>query len=81
MELKIEKEKIRKCLNSTSFEMLSNMEKKHGFIESTVSNKTKKKVKFFNLGKQNNWKKLLDSETIIKIDNAFKNEMRELKYL
>ena len=57
------------------------MEKKHGFIESTVSNKTKKKVKFFNLGKQNNWKKLLDSETIIKIDNAFKNEMRELKYL
>ena len=57
------------------------MEKKQGFIESTVSYKTKKKVKFFNLGKQNNWKKLLDSETIIKIDNAFKNEMRELKYL
>ena len=81
MELKIEKEKIRKCLNSTSFEILSNMEKKQGFIESTVSYKTKKKVKFFNLGKQNNWKKLLDSETIIKIDNAFKNEMRELKYL
>ena len=81
MDLKIEKEKIRKCLNSTSFEILSQMEKKQGFVESTVSYKTKQKVKFFNLGKKNNWKKLLDHKTIIKINNAFKNEMRELNYL
>ena len=81
IDLKIEKEKIRKCLNSTSFEILSQMEKKQGFVESEVSYKTKQKVKFFNLGKKNNWKELLDHKTIIKIDNAFKNEMRELNYL
>ena len=57
------------------------MEKNQGFIESTISYTTKQKIKFFNLGKKNNWKKLLDHKTIKKINNAFKNEMHELNYL
>ena len=57
------------------------MEEKQGFVESTISHKTKKKIKFFNFGKKNDWKKLLDHEIIKKIDNAFKSEMRELNYL
>ena len=81
IKLEIKKEKISKSLNSTSFEILSQIEKEQGFDEATVSYKTKQKVKFFNLGKKNDWKKLLDNETIKKIDNAFKNEMRELNYL
>ena len=81
IKLEIKKEKISKSLNSTSFEILSQMEEKQGFDEATVLYKTKQKVKFFNLGKKNDWKKLLDNETIKKIDNAFKNEMRELNYL
>ena len=81
MKLKIDKEKIRKSINSTNFEILSQMEKKQGFVESTISNKTKQKLKFFNLGKKNDWKKLLDHGTIKKIDSVFKNEMRELNYL
>ena len=81
IKLEIEKEKISKSLNSTNFEILSQMEKRQGFVESTVSYKTKKKVKFFNLGKKNNWKKLLDKKTIKKINSAFENEMRKLNYL
>ena len=57
------------------------MEAEQGFFESIISRNTKKKIKFFNLGKKNNWKKLLDNETIQKIDGVFKNEMRELNFL
>ena len=81
IKLKIEKKKINKSLYSTSFKILSQMEAEQGFFESIISHKTKKKIKFFNLGKKNNWKKLLDNETIQKIDGVFKNEMRELNYL
>ena len=57
------------------------MEKKQGFHESAISSKTKKKIKFFNLGKKNNWQKLLNKKLARKIENRFKNEMRELGYL
>ena len=57
------------------------MEEKKGFIESAISSKTKKNLKFFNLGKDNNWKKLLDYGTAKKIENIFKKEMKELDYL
>jgi len=40
-----------------------------------------KKIKFFNLGKKNNWKALLDKKLIVKIESHFKNEMSELGYL
>ena len=52
IEIKIEKNKIHESLNSTSFDALRKMEKEQGFVESTISNKTKKKINFFNLGKK-----------------------------
>ena len=57
------------------------MEKNEGFHESATSSKTMKKIKFFNLGKKNNWETLLDKKLIIKIVSRFKNEMRDLEYL
>ena len=66
---------------STSFKKLSLMEKKEGFQETIISSKTKKKIKFFNLGKKNNWNKLLDKKIIRKMESNFKNEMIELGYL
>ena len=43
--------------------------------------KLKKKQKFFYLGPKNNWKKLLDTKTVKKIENTFQKEMIELGYL
>ena len=43
--------------------------------------KKNKKIKFFNLGKDNNWKQLLDSVTEKKIVKSFKLEMKELNYI
>ena len=57
------------------------MEKNEGFQESVTSSITKKKIKFFNLGKKNNWETLLDKKLIRKIESCFKNEMNELGYL
>jgi hypothetical protein len=41
----------------------------------------KNKVKFFNLGPKNDWKKLLNNEIIEEINLKFNKEMKELKYL
>ena len=81
LKIKLDKKKINNALISTSFKKLSRMEKKEGFQEAIISSKTKKKIRFFNLGKKNNWNKLLDKKIIRKIESNFKNEMIELGYL
>ena len=81
MRFELNPKKIKNALHSTNFDALSLKEKKEGFKESVVSVKTKKKIKFFNLGKKNNWKKLLDKKTILSIENEFKKTMIDLNYL
>ena len=81
IKFKIDKKKINNTLTSTSFKNLSRMEKNEGFQESATSSRTMKKIKFFNLGKKNNWETLLDKRLIRKIESRFKNEMSELGYL
>ncbi len=81
LKFELNKKKIKNSLESTSFSKLSLMEKKEGFHESVSSTKTKKKIKFFNLGKENNWKKLLDKKTILSVENEFKKTMLDLNYL
>ena len=81
LKFKFDKKKINNALTSTSFKNLSRMEKNEGFHESATSYKTMKKIKFFNLGKKNNWETLLDKKLIRKIESHFKNEMTELGYL
>ena len=56
--------KMENALKTTNFKSLSKMEERKGFNESVTSPKTKKKIKFFNLGQKNNWKELLDSKNI-----------------
>ena len=52
MKVQYDKDKIDKCIKSTDFEKLSSLEVTDGFNESALSTKTKKKIKFFNLGKK-----------------------------
>ena len=76
-----DKKKIQNSLLSTSFEKLSSLEKKYGFDESAYSKNNKKKIKFFNLGKENKWKKVLNKSVAKNLENVFNKEMRELGYL
>ena len=72
--------KIRKVVKSTTFSRMKKLEEEQGFEESKV-NDLGKTIKFFNLGPQNNWKNLLSSQIIKKIENKFNKEMSELGYL
>ena len=58
IDTKIDDKKILNTINSCSFDNLAKMEKAGGFIEERFSNKSRKRIIFFNLGKKNNWKKL-----------------------
>ena len=76
---KIDKPKLKNALNSTTFEKLKINEEKFGFSEA-VSFVGSKKAKFFNLGPENNWKKLLNEKIKIKINNVFEKNLKELSY-
>ena len=80
LKIDIDKEKINKIINLNKFDNLKNMEKKHGFNEAPIDDKNKKKI-FFNLGPSNKWENLLPKDIKFKIENLFKKEMEELKYL
>ena len=74
--LKIDEEKIKKSIISTSFSQLQQLEKKIGFVEHAS-----KDTVFFKEGKIGVWKDKIDNQTIKKIEETFKNEMNELGYL
>ncbi len=80
-EFKLNKEKLDKVIDSTSFQEMQNLENKYGFKEAATRKDTGKKIKFFNLGEKNNWKNSLDTKIVEKIENSFEVEMRELGYL
>ena len=78
---RLDKEKIKKTLRSTSFDALKKNEMKRGFSEAVFDRVDKnKKVPFFNLGPKNNWKKILDKDLIKKIDEVFEKDLKELNY-
>ena len=72
----INEKKIKKCIEITDFNKLKNLERKSGFKENY-----NKKEPFFNKGKSNQWRNILDKKIISKIEEKFNREMQELKYI
>ena len=81
MNIKIDQKKISNTIDNCSFDKLAELEKKQDFMESVPLNKDNKKLKFFYLGKKNNWKNLLDPQIVNKTEKKFLDEMKELKYI
>lgn len=79
MQVDIDEDRIKNVLMSTEFSKLQQSENKYGFKES--SNMSGFNKKFFYLGPKNDWKNLLKKEIQEKIENHFKEEMKELGYL
>ena len=73
--------KLNKVIKSTEFKKMKDLEKRQGFTEAVIDKKTRKKLTFFNQGPKNDWRKYLNIENRLKIEDAFKNEMIELGYL
>ena len=80
LNVKFDEKKIKKAIETCSFKNLQQLETDGIFKEQTVD-KQNKSVKFFHLGPENDWKKILDKNISREIENKFKAEMEELGYL
>ena len=81
IKIEIDEKRISMVINSCNFKSLEQKVEKEGFFESVYSKKNNKKLKFFYLGKKNNWKSLLNSEVEKSIRDVFLKEMKELNYV
>ena len=73
------KKKLINSVNSTNFSNLKNKEENEGFEESVYS-KSGEKKRFFNLGFNNRWQKILPNNILNKLNNTLQNELNELGY-
>ena len=78
--LRFSDEKFNYAIEANSFLNLKKIENSKGFSENTVM-VSKKKVDFFNLGPENDYRNFLDNKTKESIENVFFNEMKELNYI
>ncbi len=72
----IDRKRLEKTVLETNFENLKKLELKFGFDE-----KQKRKVNFFNQGRENNWTQILPKNISLEIEKKFATEMKELGYL
>ena len=80
IDKKIDKKKLKNAINSTSFEKLKTLEKNYGFSEAMNSKYDKKIIPFFNLGPDNDWKKILDQKFQEKLNVAFEKSLKYFSY-
>jgi hypothetical protein len=73
--IKIDNEKIKSCINLTSFKNLRKIEEEKGFIEKGFGEF------FFRKGRVGDWKDKLNQDLVKKIEEKFKLEMKELGYI
>ena len=81
MQFNLDMVKLNKAIKSTDFDKMKNLEKKEIFYESVIDENTGKRKPFFNLGPNNDWRKILDDKNREKIEKKFEKEMLELGYL
>lgn len=74
---KFSEEHIERAISYCKFENLKKQEDNFGFKE----NPNLKNKKFFFLGPKNNWENIISKEIQKKIEDNFKEEMKELDYL
>ena len=77
---KFDKEKAKKCIKNCSFDLLKKEEEKSGFPEALLGQKTQNKIKFFNLGKDNDYKKILPKDTLNKLNKILASDLEKFKY-
>ena len=76
----INKDKLKKVIDSTLFDKLRKEEQDKGFTESVLSRDGKRKIPFFNLGPKNDWNKILNIKMVKQIEEVFAESMKDLSY-
>ncbi len=76
----IDLNKFKKALATTSFENMKKSEVEGKFIENVNSPLNNLKREFFHLGPKNDWKKLLDSKILDKMNEYYSEDLKKLGY-
>jgi len=76
----INRDKLKKVIDSTLFDKLRKVEQDKGFTESVLSRDGKRKIPFFNLGPKNDWNKILNIKMVKQIEEVFAESMKDLSY-
>ena len=82
----VNKSRLQKAIETTNFDVLKKREMNEAFDGSESSFKSWRKFHsenknlFFNLGPENNWKKILNSKITKEIEISFEKEMKQLGY-
>ena len=83
----VNKIKLQQALETTNFDVFKKREVSESLDKSENDFKkwrkfhSENKNLFFNLGPENNWKKILNTKISNKIEVSFEKEMKQLKYL
>ena len=76
----IDREKAKKSIKNCDFENLKRLEQEKGFAEAITKKGSNEKLKFFNLGINNNYKNLLDPTLLTKMNDLFQAELVKYNY-
>ena len=76
----IDREKAKKSIKNCDFENLKRLEQEKGFAEAITKKGSNEKLKFFNLGINNNYKNLLDPTLLTKMNDIFQAELVKYNY-
>ncbi len=76
----LNEKKFLNSINSTNFSNLRNKEEIEGFDES-INSKSGERKRFFNLGFNNRWQKILPKNILTKINNNLQSDLNELEYM
>ncbi len=77
----INEKKILQCVENCKFSNLKKIENENGFDEAMTQKQTGKKITFFNLGKDNDYRKILNKNILSEINKHFKKELIKYGYL
>ena len=75
-----DEKKFNNSIETTSFKKLQELENQGKFTESVYSIHDNRKVKFFNQGPDNDWKKNLSHELILKMNDYYKDDFKKFNY-
>lgn len=71
-----DKARIERAVKHTSFQTLSMLERKHGFVEAVDE-----KTRFFFKGRANQWRETLNREQVQRVVDAHREQMQRFKYV
>ena len=80
VKISFDEKKIKKCIESSSFQNMKIMEQNGLFQENSKDFKGNK-IPFFATGKKDNWQGVLGEGIVSQIEKKFQKEMLELNYI